>query len=115
MDDQLTQKIKDILRDMAQGLLQFDKTTAPNDLDGLLERFAKQIAGEQVKPGRLLREKEVATLYPPLNVNRLRNWRARDVGPPYIKFGEARQSPVFYREESLNQWIMNNERLSEQS
>ena len=103
-----TEIIKGIL---SQLLLQAEKTQAPGDLDKLLEKFAKQIASEQGKPVRLLKEKEVANLYPPLNVTRLRNWRARDEGPPYIKFGNARQSPVYYREESLNQWILKNERL----
>ena len=97
---------------LSQFLLQADRTQAPSDLDALLEKFATQIAGERVKLGRLLKEREVANRYPSLNVTRLRNWRARDEGPPYVKFGDARQSPVYYREERLDQWIRENERLT---
>ena len=38
---------------LSQFLQQADRTQAPGDLDDLLDRFAKQIAGERTKLGLL--------------------------------------------------------------
>ena len=55
----------------------------------------------------LLTPEEVADLLK-IHPGTLENWRCRGDGPPFVKLGDKRRSPVRYPRDSLEAWIKNN-------
>ena len=100
---------KDEIQRLLSQFLILAKATPGADVANLINDWAVRIAREEPTVGRLLREKEVSRVYPVLDVKRLQNWRARGEGPPYIKMGTARQSPVYYRQVILDRWLLDQE------
>jgi excisionase family DNA binding protein len=52
----------------------------------------------------LLTPEEVADLLK-VHLGTLENWRVRGEGPPFVKLGNKRRSPVRYRRKDIEDWI----------
>jgi excisionase family DNA binding protein len=52
----------------------------------------------------LLTPEEVAELLK-VHPGTLENWRVRGEGPPFVKLGNKRRSPVRYRRKDVDDWI----------
>jgi len=52
----------------------------------------------------LLDQNDVARILK-VSVFTVRSWRAKGTGPPWSKFGEAKNSAVRYSERGLEEWI----------
>jgi hypothetical protein len=83
----------------------------PEDLDQLICEAAPKLQKAMSRQDQLLTEKEIVSRYRFLSENRLRNMRFKGIGPRYIKFGEARNSRVFYRPSDIEAWIVEHYQL----
>ena len=82
-------------------------TTA--DLEILLTDGLAQIQQVVHEADTLYCEKEISQKYPFLTLIKLRNMRARGNGPKHYKFGESRNSRVYYKLADIESWIAENE------
>lgn len=44
-----------------------------------------------------------------VSANTLKTWRHREKGPPWLKYGDARNATVRYRESSVRAWMREQE------
>ena len=84
---------------------------SPTSLDTLLDETVTKLTRAFHVQDRLLSEAEVARRWPFLNVKKLQNLRYRHLGPSYHKFGQARNSRIFYRVSDIETWIVANAQL----
>lgn len=56
------------------------------------------------KPTELMTPEEVADLLK-VSTGTLENWRYRGEGPPFVKLGSKRRSPVRYRSKDVEDWM----------
>jgi hypothetical protein len=61
-------------------------------------------------PGEMLLRAEEAAEYLGLSGHMLRKWRAKGYGPPFLKVGTAKASPVAYKQADLDAWLNTRER-----
>lgn len=87
-------------------LMKFQMMREPDKLDPLIAVTTENITKVNKRQKDLLTEHEVVERFPFLNVNKLRNMRARSQGPSYHKFGSSRNSRVFYRMADIESWIL---------
>jgi hypothetical protein len=63
------------------------------------------MADHEILDDELLTDEEVVARYQgPITLGALRNWRARKIGPPYLKVGKA----VLYSRAALKEWDRRN-------
>lgn len=87
----------------------------PKILDELLSEVLPKIQSCFRYADQLITEKDAATLYPRLfNVVKLRNMRARGIGPAFVKFGQFRNGRIFYRIRAIETWIEQHEGFQEE-
>ena len=55
-------------------------------------------------PTELLTPEQVADLLK-VSTGTLENWRVKGDGPPFVKLGHKRRSPVRYRRKDVEDWI----------
>ena len=81
----------------------------PQKLDNLIQETESKISQAFHENDTLYCEKEISQKYPFLTLIKLRNMRARGNGPKHHKFGQSRNSRVYYRLGDIETWIAENE------
>ncbi len=87
------------------------KSDDPASIDKLVAQAALDVKRACHDKDVLLDDKAMVALYPYLfkNSTSLRNHRARNSGPPYIKIGDR---AVYYRKSAVEAWIAEHEKLT---
>ena len=78
----------------------------PKSLDQLLEKAVQEVTDALHFQDKLMTEREVAERWPVLSLVRLRNMRCKGNGPRFIKFGESRNSRIFYKVADIETWFV---------
>ena len=84
---------------------------SPEELDQILRVTVPRLQKACRYQDDLLSEKQVAERWEFLNVIKLRNMRARNQGPVFLKFGKSRNSRIYYRIADIESWIIRHEQL----
>ncbi len=100
--------VRELLWKMALKIRECDTDSINHILDGFSEKIELAV---RIKD-EYLTEKQVAERYPILDVKKLRNFRQRGGGPQFFKFGDHRNSRVFYKIADIEQWIVEKVRRS---
>ena len=87
------------------------KSDDPAQIDELVAQAARDVERACHDKDVLLDDKAMVALFPYLfkNTTSLRNHRARNSGPPYIKVGDR---AVYYRKSKVEAWIVEHEKLT---
>ena len=85
-----------------------DHSQLNTEIEQAEARIARAVKAKDV----LLNSAEVTAIYPFLSERRLQNLRYRGGGPKYYKFGQARNSRVFYKPQDVEVWILDNRQLT---
>ena len=87
------------------------RLTSPHERDILITETIPKLIKAVRFQDQLLTEKEVVRRWKFLTVKQLQHMRYRDQGPKYVKFGNARNSRVYYRISEVEAWIVAHEQL----
>ena len=80
------------------------KARSADEINRLISEVETKILGAR-DGEKLLCEKEVSAQWDFLSLAVLRNMRARGNGPKFLKFGQARNSRIYYKVSDVEAWI----------
>ena len=112
IENMISLKAGDVIKSIVvDAIVKSKLLQSPKDLESLLESTVTRIDRAFRHQDQLLTEKEVEKRWPFLTLKKLRNMRFRHDGPEYLKFGQARNSRVYYKVADIESWIIKNYQL----
>ena len=99
---QTNKAVKDTLTEI---IMKLELVNDPDQIDPILDDGVSRLINAVYTEDKLLCEKEVVARFPFMSMGQLRNMRSLETGPKFVKFGDFRNSRIYYKVVDIQEWI----------